>query len=549
MNIYIRLSFSTICFYLSAFSLLNAASISFVNFTPYTFTITFAQKRTPLPEDRFSKYVRLIKPWRREKICSFPKTKSIENKKGYIFEETVMSETFPQAKILLGQYLIGKKIGFIPISDLWWGLGVAQGAEPYLTKWFNTNRYTWDKEAYQTYFVLIDENNNAHHFLMRYRHTGDEIEYVLSGINLPQLYQTVSTEGSPEKINILSWNLYLMTKKAMQIFIGGTEADKPRVDIRSKLIADAIDPNYDVLVFSEAWDGDARKNLLTGLKNRGYRYATCILGSGYEWKGNGDLYRKKGVVLKQQWIIDFNDVRFDTDKLYTQADDGTRIPLPHEIVQLARIKDFAVGNGGIIIVSKWPIEDSAELIYSKTTEWEGMTKKGCIYTKINKEGKEYHIFGTHPQAALGQGIRKEQFQEFRKFINSLNIPHHEPVILAGDFNVNKGTEEFRLMVNILDVTLPKLKGTEKYTADHSNNLLNVYSGNKFDAVLYNNLQPSVYLDYVFYSNNHQKPKQAFNEIRVMTYGSESTPQSPSWSEYLKIYDLSDHYAIYAQMTF
>ena len=64
-------------------------------------------------------------------------------------------------------------------------------------------------------------------------------------------------------------------------------------------------------------------------------------------------------------------------------------------------------------------------------------QKGCVYARIDVEERPCHIIGIHAQAhEKHRSIREQQFQCVKQFITSLRIPATEPVILAGDFNVN-----------------------------------------------------------------------------------------------------------------
>ncbi len=51
---------------------------------------------------------------------------------------------------------------------------------------------------------------------------------------------------------------------------------------RAKRVAEAIGSSYDVLMLCEVFDDDARKVVLEGLKDKGYKYSTCILGKDFD---------------------------------------------------------------------------------------------------------------------------------------------------------------------------------------------------------------------------------------------------------------------------
>lgn len=88
------------------------------------------------------------------------------------------------------------------------------------------------------------------------------------------------------------------------------------------------------------------------------------------------------------------------------------------------------------------------------------SNKGFVYTKIEKNGKNVHVIGTHTQSEdsrCGAGhdrkIRAEQMKEISDFVKKKNIPKDETVYIGGDLNVNKGTEEFKDMLKNLNVMM------------------------------------------------------------------------------------------------
>lgn len=97
-------------------------------------------------------------------------------------------------------------------------------------------------------------------------------------------------------------------------------------------------------------------------------------------------------------------------------------------------------NGGVMIFSRWPIEEEQEIDFAECGQAASdcLANKGIKYARINKLGKRYHIFGTHMDAGSQSDdifARRTQMAEMRDFIADLNIPEGEPVIFGGDFNV------------------------------------------------------------------------------------------------------------------
>jgi len=233
---------------------------------------------------------------------------------------------------------------------------------------------------------------------------------------------------------------------------------------------------YDVIVFSEAFDDGLRKKLLASLKSS-YPYATKILG---------------------------------TDRGVEQ-------------------------DGGVIIVSKWPIKAQDQKRFGSVCHGSDcMSDKGVLYAKIEKKGRPYHIFGSHTQADAGskdRSVRKRQLEIIRDFIASKKIPKDEPVIIAGDLNVNKeSAAEYKQMLAILNAADPPTGGA-KYTFYPTIN--DLASGK------------NEFLDYVLWSKAHLAPTAASNQVRIPRAAS-GWKDLPTEKER---WDLSDHYPIYGRLTF
>ncbi len=191
----------------------------------------------------------------------------------------------------------------------------------------------------------------------------------------------------------------------------------------------------------------------------------------------------------------------------------------------------SVEDGGVLIVSRYPIDSESQIAFNACDAEDCMSAKGVIYAKINKGGNPYHIFGSHTQAwtsAENQATRLSQFQQMRDFIDSRNISTSEPVIIAGDLNVDKEDfpQEYNTMLNVLNAEEVPRNGGYKYTADGRIN-------NWTDG------DPEI-LDYVLYSTAHLTPTASFAKVLV--------PRSIHADVFTK-YDLSDHFPIAGNLTF
>ncbi|MCP4136825.1 MAG: sphingomyelin phosphodiesterase [bacterium] len=272
--------------------------------------------------------------------------------------------------------------------------------------------------------------------------------------------------GDRNTINILAYNIYMMRGIANQNQV-----------TRAREIPGYVN-GYDVLIFSEVYNNYVRdKILLPGLKSE-YPYHTKVLG----------------------------------DSCFFNLD---------------------MEDGGVIIVSKWPIEHSKELFYSKCEGSDCFSAKGALYARINKLGKKYHIFGTHTEAWNNEqeevSIRLAQLGQLRKFVDSINIPKNEPVLIGGDLNVDKhknAFNEYNKMLRILNTPEPRYIGYP-YT---------------YDPVVNSLCSPESrreYLDYILPIRDFLSPKESSNEVRIL--------RSPS--DLLKGIDLSDHFSVYGRFVF
>ncbi|MBL0408512.1 sphingomyelin phosphodiesterase, partial [Microvirga aerilata] len=234
---------------------------------------------------------------------------------------------------------------------------------------------------------------------------------------------------------------------------------------------------YDAIVFSEAFDDGVRNTLLERLRPE-YPYQTQILGRD-------------------------TDVRQD---------------------------------GGVIIVSRWPIATEAQQPYGTTCAGiDCQAAKGVVYARIAKGTRTYHLFGTHTQAeASERNAREGQFRILKHFIDSQNIPATEPVLIAGDLNVDKAAshEEYQRMLEILDAEMPGQVGYP-------------FSWDPFSNRLAERGKPGEMLDYVLWSKAHRAPAAASNEVRILRSDVE-------WKEFAFEYpywDLSDHYPVHGLFRF
>lgn len=104
-----------------------------------------------------------------------------------------------------------------------------------------------------------------------------------------------------------------------------------------------------------------------------------------------------------------------------------------------------VFGGGLMIISKYPIETTRELAFDKGVASDGFVTKGILYAKVNIGSSYVHVFNTHMQASYGYEfkehdpyalIRRKQIEQIASFVAKLTLDDDHPILIMGDFNVN-----------------------------------------------------------------------------------------------------------------
>ena len=239
-------------------------------------------------------------------------------------------------------------------------------------------------------------------------------------------------------LSVIAYNVYLLPSHVRAIpFMG------ERFAIAQEERAERIPPflaPYDVVILSEAYDDDARAMLLDGLKARGFRYSTRILGSACRAASSC----KKGTVYEQ--------------------------PLAEGEAPRGGEGDSWFGeDGGVLIASKHPIGAASEWVYADCVEPDCNAAKGFVYARIDKGSARYHVIGTHAQFGWNTEQREAkaaQLSAIRQFLeNESRIPRSEPVIVGGDFNVLRHEFDGLLNDEPLGMLAPDLSRPPLHTRD------------------------------------------------------------------------------------
>ncbi len=224
-------------------------------------------------------------------------------------------------------------------------------------------------------------------------------------------------------------------------------------------------------------------------------------------------------------------------------------------------------QSGLTIISKWPIVDQKNHIFSGPTyHFEALMAKSVQYAKIQINEGFIHVFNTHTQAwanLKAKNIRLNQFKQIGLFVRSLQIPSNEPVIFCGDCNFDF-YEHSRMLTEVMsivdftmhlppnpqfsfDPTVNQLVGTDdasEYTTQFDTN--GCYE--EFLETGICNCCPRQLIDGIATSNAHLKP------LKFITSVIQNTVSLP-FEIYINIStkrstrNVSDHFAVLTQFQF
>lgn len=294
------------------------------------------------------------------------------------------------------------------------------------------------------------------------------------------------TNSYPNDFKLLTDNVYMLSTN---LYPNWGQVQRTQLIAQSDYIK-----GYDVVIFQEAFDNGASDKLLSGLKGE-YPYQTPVLGRS-----------------KRGWDRTLGSYSITTPE-----------------------------DGGVAIVSHWPIREKVQYIFKRACGADDLSNKGFVYVKVENNEHFYHVIGTHTQAEdsscrSGQAaeIRSSQFNDIKKFIQDKNIPPDEIIFIGGDLNVNRNnSNEYSSMLADLDAKEPNAYAGFTATWDPKTNSIANYN--------YPDL-PGEYLDYILVSRNHAQPNYWHNQALDV--------HSPTWmvtsrGKPYEYNDYSDHYPVAA----
>jgi endonuclease/exonuclease/phosphatase family metal-dependent hydrolase len=221
-----------------------------------------------------------------------------------------------------------------------------------------------------------------------------------------------------DSLKVLSWNIYMLPVSIKKV--GQTN--------RVRYIAEQFNnSDYDVIVFQEAFDRDARYKLEKLMRNN-------------------FPYQEGPANAKPSW--------------------------------------FRM-NSGVWILSKHPMKFLDEIQFSKSKGVDRVARKGVLLVEIYKNGKTYQIAGTHLQAGEGKKMKETRISQYEEINNLLEKHKREkvPQLICGDFNTPKNDHiNYNLMIRTLKALYGPLESSLQYSYDGNQNDL-ASGGSNYNELL------------------------------------------------------------------
>jgi endonuclease/exonuclease/phosphatase family metal-dependent hydrolase len=258
-------------------------------------------------------------------------------------------------------------------------------------------------------------------------------------------------------------------------------------------------------------------------------------------KNNGKAKRAKIIVEKLQQT-DY-DVVILQEAFYRRArkiiTKGLAKTYPYQTNVLNKQTIGLKTNGGVVILSKLPIQKIAEIQFKSRASVDRFARKGAMMVTVQWKNQDLQIIGTHLQAFSTADITYHQLSQIKNELLAKQPSPMIPQIICGDFNIIKTFPD--KMPNNIDSTrwqkLPRypklleilgaedgnLLGENQYSMDRPNNDL----ANKFK-------QYRLLLDYVLLQNQTPTKLAILRKIKIFRQAWHKEHQ-----------DLSDHFGVEA----
>ena len=205
------------------------------------------------------------------------------------------------------------------------------------------------------------------------------------------------------ELKILSWNIYMLPGMANFIGYAVFSGKKKRAQA---IVEELKKPDYDIIVFQEAFHKGARRKLKKGLV---------------------DLY-------------------------------------PYMYGPANRRKIAIKTNSGIWIFSKIPLKELKVIDFKQCQGIDCWARKGALLVEGLWNGNPFQLIGTHLESGPQQYIRKSQYEEIYQYLLEPYQKTGVPQFICGDLNTNSADSvSYMDMLNTLKAENGELLGEIKVT--------------------------------------------------------------------------------------
>jgi hypothetical protein len=224
-------------------------------------------------------------------------------------------------------------------------------------------------------------------------------------------------------------------------------------------------------------------------------------------------------------------------------------------------------SGGVFIMSRWPIVDEHQRVFENAIGADALVSKGVTHARILKHGKMFNVMGTHMQAwktTEARTVRLKQSIEIRDFIRRLDLSPREPLLFAGDINIDRDSQfvDLQNFLHVTELNMPPIVGAERHTVSKNNQLYGVDDPSQYRNDSWPDGCYDVYLDtlrcvccadawidYVLTSRSHQLPCARSSSLQALPMHVPAYRVQLALNTWRKVRDLTDHYAVIGKFVF
>ncbi|XP_049849402.1 sphingomyelinase DDB_G0288017-like [Schistocerca gregaria] len=177
-------------------------------------------------------------------------------------------------------------------------------------------------------------------------------------------------------------------------------------------------------------------------------------------------------------------------------------------------------DGGLLILSKFPILKDDFLPFNHGASWDKLANKGILYALVQIDSLCVHVFNTHLQAICEAPsshqckVMQRQISKCVQFIRSKIQGNSYPAIISGDFNVDANAPPDSYHARQYSALLSALKMLENSRYDTTQSAQN-HNNEFFDLLyLFNANQYLITFPNIILASNQQGTQNALTQKQV-----------------------------------